>query len=300
MTLTSTLNGTLVVIPTLSASRLENVKMLIRTFESKGAEVIVVANGSTIFNALRDADLPVVSSARNLGFGAAVNLAAPISKKFTWLMIVNDDIEISDTETFGAFESLNRDPGCRMITFGDEPFLPIPDKREVFINLSLLSGIRRKVTGRRRMGADYAPRGKYYFPFSIVAISWQLWEAAGGLDERFPFTYEDADFTRRALDIGALQVQIQSDGISHLRSQTGRSQVATVLPVGAWSGYEYLKKWSGRRTLSAVICIAGLVFRFTLLPFSKAGLCNHMRGTIKAISAIARNEPPALPDYDTF
>lgn len=294
------LHGVLAVIPTLSAARLPNVRSLILALRMKGAEVLVVANGLSVYNQLCADGLPVITEGSNLGFGAAVNLAAATSGGHKWLLLVNDDIELSDLSIFDGLEAISTAGENSLVTFGDEPALTVPAAWDVYSSLSLFAGFHRGASSQRKATALPSGGRTRYFPFSLVAISWPLWKKLGGLDERFPFTYEDADFTRRAIAAGAAQIQLTGVGVRHGRSLTGRAQVGQVLPVGAWGAYQYLQKWTFGKRRAAAVCIVALLSRVLLLPASRARLSDHFRGTMNAINAIARNEAPKLPEYSDF
>lgn len=57
-------------------------------------------------------------------------------------------------------------------------------------------------------------------PFSCAAVSRDLWDALGGLDEGYRNGYEDTDFCLRGLELGARYLYAADVEVVHLESQT--------------------------------------------------------------------------------
>ena len=68
-------------------------------------------------------------------------------------------------------------------------------------------------------------RGQGNFPSVFSGRNWaNAWDRVGGLDIRYPFSYEDADFVRRARALG-VQVSGMRTNVVHLHSQTAGSSL---------------------------------------------------------------------------
>ncbi|WP_230104207.1 hypothetical protein [Microbacterium sp. Bi121] len=285
-----------VAIPTLSTTRASQVMNLSRSAKSSGLSMAVFANGLSAFETLEDTSVDVTTAGNNLGFAGAVNRAVEQRpESCEWILIMNDDVEIDD---FGiVVDALSSLPEADFVSFGDEPLHRIPRRREVFFSVSMLSGLRRRRSNTRFVGESPAD---HYAPFSAVAVRVSVWEALGGLDERYPFSFEDADFGRRARDAGYKRIALSDRGVKHLRGVTGRANVATVLPAAVWGAYMYLLKWGTSRLSAMVLCQGSLVLRVPLVVFSRSPKRQHLVGILRAMRALATNKRPTLPNYDAF
>lgn len=136
-----------------------------------------------------------------------------------------------------------------------------------------------------------------YQSFSMVAVSRAAWDALGGLDAAIPFTYEDADFIRRALDAGYRCVAETGTGAVHRHSVTTSQHIRAVLPVSAYSALVYLDKWHPGHRRNAALIVAALVLRVPLAGFTRAAMGEHLRGIGAAIRAVTGGPRPELPGY---
>jgi GT2 family glycosyltransferase len=287
-----------VVIPTLSTSRTTNVVALATLFSSAGFTVAVVANGEAARSALEGHDVRVTSAGANLGFAGAVNLGAELANPQTrWILIVNDDIELTSLEPLESLGGLS-DNKIGMVTFGDEPVRRIPGMARVLSSIALLSGIARRF-GKPDVPQPGVISKSLFAPFSFVAVDSSVWRRLGGLDERFPFTYEDADFVRRCNAAGTIRVTIDGHGtIRHLRGLTGRSNVRRIVPVGTWSAYQYLVKWGTPSFVARSLCILALAVRIPLVPFARTNTRDHLAGVGNAAVGLLLSRRPELPRYE--
>lgn len=282
--------------PTLSASRASHVEDLSSRAIAAGMSVCVFANSSASYDRLRNTDVPTLSTGENLGFAAAVNRAAA-NRPHTaaWIVVLNDDVEI---ESFASLAQLDN-PALQtaaMVSFGDEPSHPIQGVWEVFLSVSMLGGLRRQ---RRRHVVFGEVSEREYAPFSVMAIRSTVWTRLGGLDERFPFSFEDADFGRRARDAGYRRLTISPiTPIRHTRGETGRANIGRVLPAAVWGGFSYLCKWGVPRWVARAVCLAGLLLRIPLTPASKSPVREHVRGIFLAAISLITDKQPKLPPYD--
>lgn len=289
----------LAVIPSLSVERLANIRRLSGAMVAEGIEVLVVANGMQLREALQDSEISWISANKNLGFGAAVNLGAAQTNAWDWLLLVNDDVEMEGQLFPRALIAwLTARPGSIIANFDDSLPKRIPDSIGIFMNLSLMSGVAKRSSALRpaRSSATYA-QGKYS-SFSLVAISRNVWAKAGGFDERFPFTFEDSDFVRRAIRDGAQMEWPDLPGATHAHSVTGKSHIESTLPVSAWGAYLYLRKWQVGRIGATSVCVTALMVRTAVVPFVGGSTRKHLKGIARAIRAIVSQTPPPLPLFE--
>jgi GT2 family glycosyltransferase len=166
----------------------------------------------------------------------------------------------------------------------------------VLLNVSLLSNIARAVLPKWQM--TRLEGKETYRAFSAVAIGRNAWDLVGGLDLRYPFTYEDADFVRRARALG-VRVQTVPTNLVHLHSQTSGQFVTSVLPVATWSALEYLTKWFGNRALHRWLLVIALGIRAPIAALVMPRPHRQVRAVAKAIRALLADEQPSLPDWQS-
>jgi GT2 family glycosyltransferase len=260
-----------------------------------GATPVVVANSKQLYNELASTSIPHITSRRNAGFAASVILAA--EGDWDWLVILNDDLVFDpedlawrlSTEYLGAFDL------ATVVHYDNEPARRIPTRLGVLLNVSLLSSAARRVLRQRGLSQ---PSGIHtYRSFSAVAVGRHAWDRVGGLDSRYPFTYEDADFVRRATDLG-VEVKAIQTSIIHLHSQTSKRFVATVLPVATWSALEYLTKWFGKRTLHRWLLLLALGVRAPIAAMTNSEPRMQFRAVANAARALLMDEQPSLPPWE--
>ena len=261
-----------------------------------GASPVVIANGARLFQELVCTTIPHVTSRRNDGFAASVVLGA--DGDWDWLVILNDDLKFDpdDLASCLSAEQLDAFDLATIVHFDDGSTRHIPTRLSVLLSVSLLSNI-----GRKAFPKWHAARldGKETFrAFSAVAIGRSAWDRVGGLDIRYPFSYEDADFVRRARALG-VQVDGMRTNVVHLHSQTGGQFVTAVLPVATWSALEYLTKWFGRRTLHRWLLVAALGVRAPIAAVTMSRPRIQMRAVVNAARALLADERPSLPEWDS-
>lgn len=286
---------TRVVIPSLVGD-ISHLASMCGAAANSGAAAIVVANSSTLCQQLGLTSIPHVTSGRNEGFAASVALGA--DGQWSWLVILNDDLEFDPDDLSSCISPahLANFDSASIIHFDNENPRKIPTPAGVALSVSLLSNVWRKLplSGFRRR----TPAANTYRSFSAVAIGRAAWERTGGLDTRFPFAYEDADFVRRALAQGVRVIAMHTS-LVHLHSQTGGRFVSVVLPVATWSALEYLDKWYGHRTLHRWLLIFALCVRVPLAVSTSTHPARQLKAVVNAIRTLLTNEQPSLPEWDT-
>ncbi|WP_162243358.1 glycosyltransferase family 2 protein [Cellulomonas sp. Leaf334] len=254
--------------------------------------VRVVANSRSALDALDALGVRALTAGRNQGFGAAINQAARNVEHWDWLLVLNDDVVVEPAALDEIMAGLANEQAS-IVYVGGEPTRRLPDRRSAFLQTAMLS----KVVARRT-----APRvGEgTYSSFSAVLIARRAWDAVDGFDERMPFSYEDADFVRRAVAAGNGHARVASTAFRHTQSVSTGRHVDTVLPVSVASARVYLDTWCGHPWLNTLVLMGGLVARCLAAPVSKAPFRRHLVGIRRSFGAALR---PALfvdrlPDYE--
>lgn len=286
----------LATIPTIGAVPLHQVLGTRDALRSAGISAKVFSNAHSVSKALAAASEDYLTVESNSGFGATVTLAAG-AQQWEWLLIVNDDIQVDSDGARAIVRELERqDPSTvpALVAFGESELRHIPGGLDVFLNLSLLGKIGKLSTWRMSHG----PNGEYP-SFEIVAVSARLWEVLGGFAHDIDFTYEDADFVRRAKQVeGYRQLAVPVSGIASEHSRSSIVYAKSVLPVSANSAVSYLTRWGYTRRWSCIIVVVALLFRVPLSVASRGGLKKTLQGVALFISYVRTGIPPELPAYD--
>jgi len=263
-----------------------------------GASPVVIANSSSLQRQLANTAIPHLTSGSNDGFAASIMLGAA-EPDWDWLVVLNDDLRFDPVDLASCLAPANLDAlGTALIVhFDNEAPRRIPKTRlSVMMRISLLYSVGRRVLGQ--LGADRLNTKDYFRSFSAVAIDRAAWDLAGGLDVRYSFTYEDADFVRRAKAAGVTEI-VRHTGIVHEHSQTTAGFVCAVIPVSTWSAFEYLNKWCGRRNLNRVLLIIALCVRAPIAAVFLPGARNQLCAVRDSIKALASDARPSLPEWHT-
>lgn len=285
----------LAVVPTLRG-RPEELARLTAALRDLQLTPVLVVNGRRLHESLEAQGVAHLPTNSNAGFGASVRAGLETEPGWRWLAIVNDDVHIEpgtvEPHVARVLGQDWREPYLGYLDPG--PVLPIPTMGSVFTSVSLLSAISRRLAG-----ADPGPdidRG--YKSFSFVIISRGLWDALGGLDERLIHTYEDSDFAARARRAGAVIEALDSAGITHVGSSTGKKHVDRVLPVGVYSAEQYLRSIGVRAVVAKGVLAAALVVRLLFVPVVNADRRSHVRGIRDALRTVILGRRPSLPAYE--
>lgn len=259
-----------------------------------GASPVIIANSAYLYGQLADSAIPFITSRRNDGFAASVVMGA--EGDWDWLVILNDDLEFDQDDLSSCLSAscLDAFDPATIVHFGNEAARHIPSRLGVLFNVSLLSNVVRKALSRwaRSDGRNS------YKSFSAVAIGRQAWDRVDGIDTRYPFTYEDADFVRRARERGVRVTDIRTS-IVHLHSQTGLQFATAVLPVATWSALEYLTKWFGRRTLHRWLLVLALGVRVPIAAVTASERRKQIRAVANSARALITDTQPSLPKWES-
>lgn len=277
--------------PSLRGTKTE-LRTLCDALRHDGIEPWVVPTGSSAEAGCREADIPFIEIGDNPGFGAAVTHGLDRCGRWDWALILNDDIHLAA----GALSTVVADlaPGSSrtLIYLDPVPAKPMPGLMSTLGQVSLWSAVTKRF--RPSHTPDLA---QAFRPFSIALVSHGLWEALGGLDESMPYTFEDADFGRRAVAEGA-EVEFPTlEGIVHPASSTSRRHVDTVMPVAVWSAMNYLAKWYVPRPVARAMVAAALVARIPMVAAAPLDRASHLRGLINSLRIVVTDEQPQLPAF---
>ena len=203
-----------------------------------GLEVILVDNASTdgSLEAIRElvgrdpgpeAWPRLIASERNLGFGAACNLAARESAG-RYLLLLNPDAWIDSASLHRLASALDADSGLGVAA----PVLHYPDGSPQFVwapAAGILGEAIQKVRNRFE-GASWnhrlVPRllrpflGSGWFTAACLLVRRSAFEEVDGFDEGFFLYFEDADLGLRLARAGWRQRQVEGARAWHARGVT--------------------------------------------------------------------------------
>lgn len=290
----------LAAIPSLNGdvARLES---LTDSLSNVGMQPLVAATGRTLDLRLAESRVPHTSPMSNAGFGQTITHVADSSDVWGWLAIVNDDISVDEQRLRASLtEILARDPKDRVLAYLD-PVRPkdMPTLASVLSSVSLVGPLVSRLRPQRGDDERRTDPYRYFRPFSFVLVSRGLWDHLKGFDPRMIYTFEDADFGRRAALESADVYFVEDAGITHSVSSTSRRHIDRVLPVAVWSACAYLEKWAVPRPVARVLCVAALLVRLAAVPVANVPRLKHLRGIWAAIVALVAQRQPTLPDYET-
>jgi hypothetical protein len=231
--------------------------------------VFVVDNGSTDGTA---ATLPcefpqiqLIRSEKNLGFACAGNLAAK-SAHGEFLLLLNSDAWPAPGALATAVEWMRVHADCAVAgaqlinTDGSRQnsIANFPTLTTELLNKSLL----RRLFPGRFPGKEYPFAGPVDVETVVGAfmlVRKTVWDALGGLDERYFFFFEETDFCLRARQAGFRVIHLPGVRVWHGQGQSVK-QISAGARIEYWrSRYTYFKKHFGIGTRLVLFC--GLLIR---------------------------------------
>lgn len=297
----SMMTDVLVLIPSISVQRVREAEDTLVALSRRGVRVCICQNAASLSKVSFSPELGILDFGVNSGFAATVNRAANYFADWDVVVLLNDDLaynpDLADdlTHTLSLFDWKSRS----LLFLSEERRRRIPEALGVFTDLSLLSGVIGRVVHPNSvfLGGGKAANDRYYKSFSAVAISRALWDALGGLDEAYPFTYEDADFARRAQMLPDSLI-IDSPlhfGMEH--SYSSSKHIYDVLPCVAVSSLRYLESLGVSKVNGILVVCASLLLRVSLTPFARAPWRPHVRAVFHALRLILLGKTPSLTPY---
>ena len=180
----------------------------LRSLDGSDAEILLVDNnsrdGSVALVRRQFPNVTIMPQERNLGYGAANNLAARHATG-RGLLLLNPDAELQP----GAFDALtaalDEQPDAGLVA----PRLCYPDGRRQFswspargVVGEALQKVRNRFESRswahgRIARAISRMAGRPWFTAACVLVRADAWRSIGGFDERFFMYFEDVDFCLR-------------------------------------------------------------------------------------------------------
>jgi GT2 family glycosyltransferase len=178
-----------------------------------GNEILVVDNASSdgSLDMLR-ADFPevrVLEQSRNLGFGAANNVAAAQARG-EYLLLLNADAWLETEALKRLHERLQREERLALVA----PTLLYPDGRRQFVWSpergvagEALQQLRNRFENRKWAHGAFMRRasrlvGRLWFTAACVLVRTEAFRVVGGFDERFFMYFEDVDLCVRLENAG--------------------------------------------------------------------------------------------------
>lgn len=285
-------------IPSLRGS-LEHLRRLTDGLSAAGADPFVVPTSVTLAVALQDSDIPHLTIGANPGFGASLTRAVAQVGGWDWMMPVNDDVTVDGDALRQELQLAQGGREVERLVYLDpgQP-KPIPSAARTFAQISLIEPAFRRFRPARAARPPYDSQ-HVFRPFSIALISNRLWQNLNGFDDRLVYTFEDADFGRRAAAAGAEILFPDVPGILHLSSSTSRRHMDVVLPVAVWSAYGYLQVLGASPLRARGVLITALLARMALIPFTKLPIGPHLRGVASSIESLVAGRQPSLAHYET-
>lgn len=290
----------LAAIPSLSGD-VKRLQTLTDALGSVGMQPLIAATGRALDLRLAESRLPHTSPMSNSGFGQTITHVANSRTDWDWLAIVNDDISVNEQQLRLSLKMVvGRNPQDRVLAYMD-PVRPIdmPTLSSVLLSVSLIGPLISHLRPPRLDDGRRTDPHRYFRPFSFVVVSRGLWDELNGFDSRIIYTFEDADFGRRAARASADVLFLENTGITHAAYSTSRKHMDRVLPVHVWSACVYLEKWTIFGPTARFMCAIALVIRLVLFPLANIPRWKHLRGIGATLVALVARKQPKLPDYES-
>ena len=232
-------------------------------------EIFVVDNGSTDGTPeVLPREFPqiqLIRSERNLGFARAVNLAAK-NATGEFLLLLNSDARPTADALALALQWLRANPDCAVV--GAQLLDADGSRQNSIANFPTLATELLNKSLLRRIWPEKFPGKERTFPAPVevetvigafMLIRKSVWDALGGLDERFFFFFEETDFCRQVRRKNLRVMHLPQVRVWHGQGQTAR-QVSVAVRIEYWrSRYLYFAKNHSR--LTRMILFSGLITR---------------------------------------
>ncbi|MDE3067836.1 MAG: glycosyltransferase family 2 protein [Verrucomicrobiota bacterium] len=270
-----------IIIPTRNTCTMTRaaIQSVLDSQDSLAKEIFVVDNGSSDETpAALPRDFPqlhFIRSEKNLGFARACNTAAKKSRA-EFLLLLNSDSRLEPDALANAIPWMRANPDC--VVAGAQLLHADGSRQNSIANFPTLATELLNKSLLRRLWPEKFPGKEQIFAAPIVVesvvgafmlIRKSVWDALGGLDERFFFFFEETDFCLRARQKGFRVVHLPNVRVRHGQGQTAR-QISAGARIEYWrSRYVYFAK--NHRALTRVILAAGLWLRL-LVDLFAAGI----------------------------
>jgi len=278
------------------------IRSVLDSREPLAVEILVFDNGSTDnTSAALPREFPQIQfirSEKNLGFARAVNLAAKKSAG-EFLLLLNSDARPEPGALAAAVAWMRANPDCAVtgaqLLHADgsrqNSIANFPTLATELLNKSLL----RRLWPKKFPGKEFQPAGPLDVETVVGAfmlVRKSVWDALGGLDERFFFFFEETDFCLQARRKNFRVTHLPDVRVWHGQGQTAK-QVSTAARIEHWrSRYAYFAKNSG--PAARLVLLAGLLLRLLvdwlaalLLAAVTLGKNPRWRSRLQVCSALA-------------
>jgi GT2 family glycosyltransferase len=255
------------------------VQSVLDSRDSLAKEIFVVDNGSTDETA---ATLPrefpqikFIRSEKNLGFARACNLAAK-SARGEFLLLLNSDARPPPDALEKCAVWMRANPDCAVA--GAQLLNPDGSRQNSIANFPTLATELLNKSLLRRLWPEKFPGKERIFTAPVdvetivgafVFVRKKIWDALGGLDERFFFFFEETDFCLRARQKNFRVVHLPEVRVTHGQGQTAK-QISVAARIEYWrSRYIYFAK--NHCAVTRLVLTVGLMVRL-LFDWLAAGL----------------------------
>jgi len=219
--------------------------------------------------------IQLLRSEKNLGFARAVNLAAGKAGG-EFLLLLNSDARLTADALRLALEWLRANPECAVA--GAQLLNADGSRQNSIANFPTLATELLNKSLLRRLWPKKFPGKEQTFPTPVevetvvgafMLIRRSVWDALGGLDERFFFFFEETDFCLQVRRKKLRVMHLPQVRVWHGQGQTAK-QVSAAARIEYWrSRNRYFAKNSGPAT--RLMLLAGLALRL-LADWLAAGL----------------------------
>lgn len=286
-------------IPSISVANIQASMSWIRQLSEWGVRPVIVANAASVAAMDIPHGVSLWDSCSNPGFARSLTRALQAESDWDWVILLNDDLIFEDSTVSRMMVELSNAEERRqgLILFDQGTPRTLPNAFGAFLNLSLIEDALNKLKSKRAGTRRPGPRVLLYRPFSAAGIRHATWDELGGLDERFIFCYEDADFTRRFVRSQGHLPAFPTIPLRHAHSVSTKSRIAEVLPAIAISSRTYMTTCGLSAHVATAIAVMALICRIPLVFFAKAPLGQHLHGIGRSLRMLATGDEPSMPDY---
>jgi GT2 family glycosyltransferase len=245
------------------------IESVLNGLDHPSREIFLVDNGSTdetpAVVAKRFPSVHLLRSDHNLGFARANNLAAREAQG-QFLLLLNSDAAVQPESLAAAVGWMRAHPDCgaagvQLLNPDGSPQNSIanfPTLATELLNKSLL----RRLCPRRYPGKEH----RFAEPVEVetvvgacMIIRRDLWDAIGGLDERYFFFFEETDFCLQTRRLGKRLMHLPQITVRHGQGQTAKHD-SPAARIEYWrSRYIYFAK--NHRLSVRVALVVGLLLR---------------------------------------
>jgi len=251
-----------------------------------GLEVIVVDNASaddSVAVAREFAGVEVRALGRNVGFGAANNLAAAQARG-KYLLFANPDVEVPPGV---AAELASFMEGRPEAAAGGPALVGRDGRRQRFCArrfpsagnlIMLVSGLAESRWGGSALAHRYYPPAYYergparadVLAGACMMVRREIFEAVGGFDEAYFLYAEDVDLCRRLAAAGGEVWYVPAGPVRHFTGGSRRTASPLVVAESHRSAVRYARRWHGGLAAAAVRSVSKLSLWGRWLLFAAA------------------------------